>query len=187
MTNLFLKICGTLALLLCTKTRVAAVTATTTEGHLLSVVGKKFARVLLGRLRILAERIYPETQCHFRAGRSTTDIIFSLKQLQEKCRKQRRPLYLGFIDLTKAFDMVSRSGLFALLQRIGCPSKLLKLIIAFYEGMQGNIQQNGASSKPFPIVSGVKQGCVLAPTLFGIFFSLTKDGIYLHTKSDGGP
>ena len=48
-------------------------------------------------------------------------------------------------------------------------------------------------SEPFKIDSGVKQGCVLAPTLFGIFFSLTftyafgtaSDGIYLHTRHDG--
>ena len=39
----------------------------------------------------------------------------------------------------------------------------------------------------------MKQGCVLAPTLFGIFFSLllshafkqSNDGVYLHTRSDG--
>ncbi|KAK3785160.1 hypothetical protein RRG08_021959 [Elysia crispata] len=31
---------------------------------------------------------------------------------------------------------------------------------------------DGSSSDPFPIKSGVKQGCVLAPTQFGIFFSL---------------
>jgi len=88
---------------------------------LLSIVGKAFARVVLNRLEALADRVYPESQCEFRTNRSTTDMVFSLGQLQEKCREQRRPLYLAFIDLTKAFDLVSRSGLFALLQRIGCP------------------------------------------------------------------
>ena len=54
---------------------------------LLSVVGKTFARVLLIRLRQLAERIYPESQCWFRAKRSTADMVFSLRQLQENCRE----------------------------------------------------------------------------------------------------
>ena len=88
---------------------------------LLSIVGKAFARVLLNRLQVLAERVYPEAQCGFRAARSTIDMVFSVRQLQEKCREQRQPLYLAFIDLTKAFDLVSRDGLFSLLQRIGCP------------------------------------------------------------------
>jgi len=52
-------------------------------------------------------------------------MIFFIIQLQEKCREQRRPLYIAFIDLTKAFYLVSRRGLFTLLQKIGCPTKLL--------------------------------------------------------------
>jgi hypothetical protein len=52
---------------------------------LLSIVGKAFARVTLARLQTLASRIYPESQCGFRAGRSTVDMIFSQRQLQEKC------------------------------------------------------------------------------------------------------
>ena len=49
---------------------------------LLSIVGKAFARVLLIRLQKLASRVYPESQCRFRAGRSTLDMIFSVRQLQ---------------------------------------------------------------------------------------------------------
>ena len=85
---------------------------------LLSIVGKVFARVVLARLQVLAERIYPESQCGFRAKRSTVDMIFSVRQLQEKCREQQMPLYIAFIDLTKAFDLVSRKGLFQLLKRL---------------------------------------------------------------------
>ena len=55
------------------------------------------------------------------------------------------------------------------------------------------MQFNGSSSESFEIRSGVKQGCVLAPTLFGVFlgmllkhaFDTTTKGIYLHTLSDG--
>ena len=137
--------------------------------------------------------MYPEAQCRFRAERSTIDMIFSLRQLQEKCREQRRPLYIAFIDLTKAFDLVSMSGLFTLLRRIGSPPpKLLRMITSFHKEMKGTVQYDGSSSDPFPIKSGVKQGCVLAPTLFGILFSLlryafseSEEGIYLHTRSDG--
>lgn len=160
---------------------------------LLSIIGKAFAKVVLKRLQALAERVYPESQCGFRAERSTTDMIFSLRQLQEKSREQKQPLYIAFIDLTKAFDLVSRKGLFTLLERIGCPPKLLSMVTSFHEDMQGTVNVDGSSSAPFPIRSSVKQGCVLAPTLFGIFFSLvlsyafreSDDGVYLHTRSDG--
>ena len=160
---------------------------------LLSIVGKSFVRFILNRLQLLAERVYPESQCGFRAERTTIDMVFSLRQLQEKCREQRRPLYLAFIDLTNEFDLVSQTGLFTLLHRIGCPHKLLKMIMSFHDDMNGTVQYDGSSSDPFPVKSGVKQGCVLAPTLFGVFFSLllryafrhSEDGVFLHTRSDG--
>ena len=115
------------------------------------------------------------------------DMIFSLRQLQEKCRAQQQPLFLDFVDLTKAFDLVSRSGLFKILQ------KLLVIITSFHKDMQSTGCLDGATSNAFPVSSGVKQGCVLAPTLIGIFFSMLlqyafvdcTEGVYIWTRSDG--
>ena len=98
-------------------------------------------------------------------------MIFSIRQLQEKCREQRQPLYIAFVDRTKAFDLVSGNGLFTLftmLQRIICPPKLLKIITYFHEDTNGIVEHDGSSSDPFLFGNGVKQGCVLAPTPFGI-------------------
>ena len=66
------------------------------------------------------------------------------------------------------------------------------MITSFHEGMQGTVQYDGSSSDPFPVRNGVKEGCVLAPTLFDIFFSLllsytfsqSEDAVYLCTWSD---
>ena len=98
-----------------------------------------------------------------------------------------------FIDLTKAFNLVSREGLFRILPKIGCPPKRQSLIESFHSNMQGTTQFNRSTSEPFNICSGVKQGCVLAPTLLGIFFTMllkhafgmSREGIYLRTRSDG--
>ena len=101
--------------------------------------------------------------------------------------------YHAFIDLTKAFDLVSRTGLFKLLENIGCPPKLLSIIASFHVNMHDTVSFDGEISEPFKIDSGIKQGCVLAPTHFGISFSLmltyafgtASDGIYLHTRHNG--
>ena len=55
------------------------------------------------------------------------------------------------------------------------------------------MQFDGASSTPFDVKNGIKQGCVLTVTLFGIYFAVmlkhafgaSTEGIYLHTRSDG--
>ena len=53
---------------------------------LLSIAGKIFARILLNRLSThITPEVVPETQCGFRGNRSIVDMIFCLRQLQEKC------------------------------------------------------------------------------------------------------
>ncbi|KAL3059301.1 hypothetical protein OYC64_011261 [Pagothenia borchgrevinki] len=90
---------------------------------LLSTIGKALARVLANRLTPLSESILPESQSGFRPNRGTTDMIFTTRQLQEKCREQNQPLYMAFIDLTKAFDSVNCQALWLVLAKIGCPEK----------------------------------------------------------------
>ena len=80
---------------------------------LLSIAGKILARVLLNRLiPTIAQENTPESQCGFRSNRGTVDMIIVLRQNNtEKCREQNVGLYAAFVDLTKAFDTVSRDGL----------------------------------------------------------------------------
>ena len=77
---------------------------------LLSIAGKILARVLLNRLNEHLERsrLLPESQCGFRKNGGTIDMIFTARQLQEKCHEQNVDLYMTLIDLTKAFESVVR-------------------------------------------------------------------------------
>ena len=61
-----------------------------------------------------------------------------------------------------------------------------------HESQQGEGKYNGSQSGSFPISNGVKQGYVLAPILFSIFFSITlreakedlSDSIYIRFQTD---
>ena len=102
-------------------------------------------------------------------------MIFSLKQIQEKCIEQNRPLYMVFVDFTKAFDTVHRETLWKILRKIGCPDLLVDLIASLHKDMKASVSLKGELSKPFDVQNGVKQGCVLAPTLFSLFLSKVLD------------
>ena len=100
---------------------------------LLSIAGKIFARILLNRLSThITPEVVPETQCVFRGNRSTVDMIFCLRQLNEKCIEQDRPLYMVFVDFSKAFDTVGRTELRQLLRKYGCPEKFTTMIEALH-------------------------------------------------------
>ena len=160
---------------------------------LLSIVGKILARVLLNRLNEhIAQNVLPETQCGFRSGRGTIDMIFCLRQVQEKCVEQNMPLYVVFIDFSKAFDTVSRQGLWCVLKKYGCTERFINLIEALHTGMQASVSMCNTRSKEFEVTNGVKQGCVLAPTLFSIYlaamlevaFKDSTEGVYIQTRKD---
>ena len=143
---------------------------------LLSIAGKIFARILLNILCThITQKVVPETQCGFRGKRSTVDMIFCLRQLQEKCIEQDRPLYMVFVDFIKAFDSVARTGLWQLLRKYGCPEKFTTMIKALHRGMMANVSVGGEVSESFSVTNGVKQGCLLVPTLFLIFLSAMLD------------
>ena len=76
-----------------------------------------------------------------------------------------------FVDLTKAFTTLSPSDLWKILHRCGCPERLVSLIKSFHDGMQTRLQENGETSKPFPVRNGVKQGCILTSTHLSILFA----------------
>ena len=76
---------------------------------------------------------------------------------------------------------------------LGCPSKFLTILHNLHDGQQGQVKHNVSQSGSFSISIGVKQGCVLAPTLFSIFFSIVlcdakeglPDGIYIRFQTNG--
>ena len=45
------------------------------------------------------------------------------------------------------------------------------MVRQFHDGMLARVQNDGEFSDPFPVTNWVKQGCVLASTLFSMMFS----------------
>ena len=66
---------------------------------------KKLLKGLTRRLSEYRERVgnLPGEQSGSRPNRSTTDMMFVTRRLQELARKKRIPLYACFIDLSKAY------------------------------------------------------------------------------------
>ena len=80
-----------------------------------------------------------------------------------------------FVDITKAFDSVSREGLWKIMEKYGCPAKSIAMVWQFHNGMLARVKNDGDSSDPFPVTNGVKQG-------FNSFNTVQYD-VFCHAKN----
>ena len=140
---------------------------------LVAHAGKVPLKLIAGRLSVYCGRgnVLPEEQCGFRPQRLTADIMLVVRRLQELARKDTH-LYLCFIDLTKAYDSVDRTLLWAIFARFGVPPSILAIIRQFHDGMQACVRlDDGKCSNKFAVGQALRRGCVLAPHLFNMFFT----------------
>lgn len=98
-------------------------------------------------------------------------MIFVATQVQEKCREHCKDGYLAFINLSKAFHTVNRDLLWEVLGKRGVPSKFQNILRQLHDGMQACVSTGGQQSPFFSVDVVVKQGCVLAPTMFNLLIS----------------
>ena len=66
-------------------------------------------------------------------------MIFTARQLQKKCQEHNVDLYMTFVDLTKAFDTVSRDGFWKIMAKFGCPPRFIAMVLKFHDGMQARV------------------------------------------------
>ena len=83
----------------------------------------------------------------------------------------KKDTFTCFIDLKKAFDSVNRNLLWYKLQLYGLNGALLNNITALYKCVEYSLEINDHQTKCFEVKRGVKQGCILSPTLFNIFIN----------------
>ena len=97
-----------------------------------SVLPKLYARVLNARLVAWAEDHgkHAAEQAGFRPGMGTDNHLFHLNHVRDVARSQpdARPAFLAFVDLTKAYERVSRDLLWSALEFIGVRGRFLAAI-----------------------------------------------------------
>jgi len=135
---------------------------------LVSRASKILLRVIMDHTQLQLEREIAPEQAGFRPKRGTRDQIANLRIIPEKARERNQPLYLCFIDYTKAFDMVRHDQLWLTMLDMGFPPHLVQLLWKLYKQQQATIRTANAMSSWFRIRKGVRQGCNVSPCLFNI-------------------
>ena len=148
---------------------------------LISHPSKVMLKIILNRLKPQAEKIIAEEQAGFRAGRSTTEQIFHLRILCEKYLQHQQDLYHVFIDFKKAFDRVWHATLWATMKKYNISTNFIQVIKNLYNKATSAVLFNSSIGDWFRTTIGVRQGCLLSPTLFNIFLErITTDALEDH-------
>ena len=115
-----------------------------------------------------------EEQYGFRPQRSTITWCL-LRRLQELSRKNDTLLFMRCIDPNKACDSVDRTLLWTLLliSRFGGPPIMLGVIHQLHDGTRACVRlDDGESLDMLEEGQGLRQGGVLAPLQFNMFFTV---------------
>ena len=151
---------------------------------LISHSSKIMLKIILNRLKHYTEEFISEEQAGFRTGRSTSEQIFNLRVISEKYSQHSKPLYQVFIDFKKAFDRIWHNALWSAMKRFNINSKLIESIQHLYNKAESAVYFDGQIGEWFRTTTGVRQGCLLSPTLFNILLEqIMNDALDNHVGS----
>lgn len=121
----------------------------------------------------------------FTQGSSPTYCSLILEEVIRESKDQKQPLYIAFLDVKAAFDVVSHASLLRKLFHIGVDNTEWSLINSLHTGAQSVVKWAGATSDSFKVQQGVRQGGILSTDLYKLYGNrqldrLTELGIGFH-------
>src|SRR6218665_1401610 len=133
---------------------------------LVAHTSKIMLKIVLERIRDKTESEINDEQAGFR--REKRSQITNLRILMQKLKEHQQPLYMCFVDFTKAFDNISHEQLWVTMTEMGYPVHIIILLTKLYGKQKARVRVAGRLSNEFRVKKGVRQGCVIPPYLFNI-------------------
>jgi hypothetical protein len=132
---------------------------------------KIYCDILNKRLSIWLENrnSIVDEQNGFHPLRNCIDHIYVLYSVLQNRMLRKEDTYCCFIDIKKAFDSVNRTCLYYKLLNMGVKGNMLHAIKSLYQNPKCAVRINNMYTDYFDIPNGLKQGCLLSPTLFKIY------------------
>lgn len=132
-----------------------------------TIVAKVFDSVLNTKLKRYLK--LHNNQFGFISGLSTDSTILCLKHTVKYYMDRNTPVYGCFLDLSRAFDMVSYDILWKKLIDIKLPTELIHIFKYWYTNQTSCVKWANTLSKPYRLECGVRQGGLSSPALFNLY------------------
>lgn len=144
---------------------------------LTTIMSKVFELVILERYRDIL--VTSDNQFGFKPKLGTEECVFVLKQVIDFYQSHSSPVYVSFLDLSKAFDRVNHNILFKKLLKIGIHPLIVRIFSTWYSTQSFCIRWASSLSSHFTVRNGTRQGSILSP----LFFNIYTDNLSFTLKS----
>jgi len=101
----------------------------------LNIVSRLYGKNYKTHLEQEFSQTETEEKVGFRAGRSTINHIYCLKQLREKNMAVDQPLHLLFVDLEKEYDSVPLKTLWKALDHYNISNSIIRALNIFMKNL----------------------------------------------------
>ena len=132
-----------------------------------SVCSKILERIILNRSSVQLSTGHH--QFGFKERHSTDMAIYALKEITDYYLRNDSPVFICYLDASKAFDRVNHWKLLDKLLCRGMNSRLVKLIAFWYKSQRFHVRWGSSVSAGFNVSNGVRQGGILSPFLFNVY------------------
>ena len=134
----------------------------------LSTVASKILEIILVN-HVEEYIVTTENQFAYKKGHSGDMCIFTLKECIRYYTVHNTPMYVCFLNASKAFDCINHWKLFKILVDRKCPAYVIKVLVYWCQEQRLCVKWDGMASDTFSVCNGIKQGGILSPELFNIY------------------
>jgi hypothetical protein len=124
------------------------------------ILSKVLEKLLIPNQELALDQHQSKLQRGFTAHSSSVNAAFLITEAFAEAKDNNSPLYVAFLDASKAFDVVFHDSLLISLYQQGIRGRLWKLVSSYYTGMSSKVKWDAAMSESFTEGQGIRQGGV---------------------------
>ena len=134
-----------------------------------SIASKVLELILLCRMN---DYLYTEcNQFGFKPDHGTSMCVFTMKQIVEYYMNLGSPVYVCYLDASKAFDRINHWCLFSKLIERQVNIVYVRLFVYWYCNQTFCIRWASIYSQFFNVTNGVRQGGIMSPIFFNVYMN----------------
>ena len=128
--------------------------------------GKLYERLINERINKIV--YISDAQAGGKKGSATVDHLLLLKELINAGRREKKDVYIAYLDVAKAYDKAWLTGIMYAMYKEGLTDNHWTLVKRLNENLTAQLQTRFGLTREIKIKDSIRQGGVLSTTMYGL-------------------